>query len=129
MSDSRSFPLNWGVVGHGIVHCGFAALKSYVGRPMSMEGASGKNPVYHIGKLYNIAALETARKLHAITKAYTEVFLVSQSGRDLLHPWKVVVKIANAKFDTKYVKNVVEKEIENISKITNKLLQAKIRVA
>lgn len=33
MSDSRSFPLNWGVVGHGIVHCGFIALKSYVGRP------------------------------------------------------------------------------------------------
>lgn len=33
MSDSRSFPLNWGVVGHGIVHCGFVALKSYVGEP------------------------------------------------------------------------------------------------
>lgn len=33
MSDSKSFPLNWGVVGHGIVHCGFKALKSYVGRP------------------------------------------------------------------------------------------------
>lgn len=33
MSDSKSFPLNWGVVGHGIAHCGFRALKSYVGRP------------------------------------------------------------------------------------------------
>lgn len=33
MSDSKSFPLNWGVVGHGIVHCGFKALKSYIGRP------------------------------------------------------------------------------------------------
>lgn len=32
MSDSRSFPLNWGVVGHGITHCGFESLKSYVGR-------------------------------------------------------------------------------------------------
>ena len=33
MSDSKSFPLNWGVVGHGIVHCGFQALKSYIGKP------------------------------------------------------------------------------------------------
>lgn len=33
MSDSKSFPLNWGVVGHGIAHCGFKALKSYIGQP------------------------------------------------------------------------------------------------
>lgn len=33
MTDSRSFPLNWGVVGHGIAHCGFDPLKSYIGRP------------------------------------------------------------------------------------------------
>lgn len=33
MSDSKSFPLNWGVVGHGIAHCGFKALKNYIGRP------------------------------------------------------------------------------------------------
>lgn len=33
MSDSKSFPLNWGVVGHGIAHCGFRALKSYIGKP------------------------------------------------------------------------------------------------
>ncbi|MBI5356484.1 coenzyme F420-0:L-glutamate ligase [Candidatus Collierbacteria bacterium] len=32
MSDSRSFPLNWGVVGHGIAHCGFKTLKSYIGK-------------------------------------------------------------------------------------------------
>ena len=33
MSDSKSFPLNWGVVGHGIAHCGFKTLKSYIGKP------------------------------------------------------------------------------------------------
>lgn len=33
MSDSKSFPLNWGVVGHGIAHSGFKALKSYIGKP------------------------------------------------------------------------------------------------
>lgn len=43
MTDSKSMPLNWGVVGHGIAHCGFQALKDYrgtkdlFGREMQME--------------------------------------------------------------------------------------------
>jgi len=46
MSDSRSMPLNWGVVGHGIAYCGFEPLYSYIdqpdlfGRPMQMERTS-----------------------------------------------------------------------------------------
>ena len=100
-----------------------------VGRPMSMEGASGKNPVYHIGKLYNIAALNIARQLHAITKAYSEVFLVSQSGRNLMRPWKTVVKIASKNFDDTRLKKIVEKELDSISDITTRLLKAKIQIA
>lgn len=43
ISDSTSRPLNWGVTGHAIAHCGFNPLKSYIGkpdlfgRPMKME--------------------------------------------------------------------------------------------
>lgn len=33
MSDSSGIPLNWGVISHGIAHCGFKALKSYIGKP------------------------------------------------------------------------------------------------
>lgn len=33
MSDSTSFPLNWGVIGHAIAYCGFNPLKSYIGQP------------------------------------------------------------------------------------------------
>jgi dihydrofolate synthase / folylpolyglutamate synthase len=33
MSDSTSIPLNWGVMGHAIAHCGFEQLKSYIGKP------------------------------------------------------------------------------------------------
>jgi dihydrofolate synthase / folylpolyglutamate synthase len=46
MTDSRSTPLNWGVVGHGIAHSGFEALYSYIGqddifgRQMQMERVS-----------------------------------------------------------------------------------------
>ncbi len=33
MSDSTSIPLNWGVIGHAIAHCGFSPLKSYIDKP------------------------------------------------------------------------------------------------
>jgi F420-0:gamma-glutamyl ligase len=31
LSDSKSFFLNWGVVGHAIAYCGFEPLRSYIG--------------------------------------------------------------------------------------------------
>jgi F420-0:gamma-glutamyl ligase len=46
MTDSKSFPLSWGVVGHGIAYCGFNPLKDYRGkkdlhgRDMEMERLS-----------------------------------------------------------------------------------------
>ena len=33
IADSGGIPLNWGVVGRGIAHCGFLALRNYVGTP------------------------------------------------------------------------------------------------
>lgn len=33
ISDSSSFPLNWGVIGRAIAYCGFHPLKSYIGKP------------------------------------------------------------------------------------------------
>ncbi|MGW2539793.1 methionine adenosyltransferase [Kitasatospora sp. NPDC001574] len=63
-------------------------------RPMNMEGASGKNPVYHVGKLYNLAAVRLAELLHAETGGYAEVHLVSATGQRLDQPWKVLVRLS-----------------------------------
>jgi S-adenosylmethionine synthetase len=57
-------------------------------RPMNMEAAAGKNPVTHVGKLYNVAA---QRITDAIVKELAEVeeaycYLVSSIGRPILQP-------------------------------------------
>ncbi|MGH7867507.1 MAG: methionine adenosyltransferase, partial [Candidatus Dormibacteraceae bacterium] len=65
-------------------------------RPMNVEGASGKNPVYHVGKLYNIAANRIAQCLYEATGAYVEVHLVSATGRRLDRPWRIVVRFAES---------------------------------
>jgi len=57
-------------------------------RPMNMEAAAGKNPVTHVGKLYNLAA---QRITNAIVQELAEVeeaycYLVSTIGRPVAEP-------------------------------------------
>lgn len=57
-------------------------------RPMNMEAAAGKNPVTHVGKLYNLVAQRVAetliKELEEIQQAYC--FLVSQIGSPITEP-------------------------------------------
>ena len=63
-------------------------------RPMNLEGANGKNPVYHVGKLYNLAATRLARRLHEHFGGYAEVHLVSATGQPLGQPWRTLVRLS-----------------------------------
>ena len=58
------------------------------GRPMTMESVAGKNPVNHVGKLYNLAAnaiaAGVAREVAAVAAA--ECLLVSRIGRPVADP-------------------------------------------
>ena len=57
-------------------------------RPMNMEAAAGKNPVTHVGKLYNIVAQRIAetliQELEEVQEAYC--FLVSRIGSPITEP-------------------------------------------
>jgi len=58
-------------------------------RPMSNEAAAGKNPVSHVGKIYNVLAHRVAAALHRDVSAIREVtvWLVSQIGAPVDRPW------------------------------------------
>lgn len=64
-------------------------------RPMSLEAAAGKNPVTHVGKLYNIAAHRSAQALVAEIAGLREAecLLVSQIGQPITQPQIVDVKV------------------------------------
>ena len=57
-------------------------------RPMTLEAAAGKNPVNHVGKLYNVAARRIATALVAEIEDVAEATcaLVSQIGRPIDDP-------------------------------------------
>ena len=66
-------------------------------RPMSLEAAAGKNPVSHVGKIYNVLAGSIAE---AIVAAIPEIesahcLMVSRIGAPVTQPALVQIKIAN----------------------------------
>lgn len=97
-------------------------------KPMSIEGACGKNPVYHVGKLYNIVAKNIAKKIYFLTKKRTEVYIISQSGRDLIDPWKTVVVVEDDYMNYDEILKIVDEEIKNIPKLTNDIINKKVRI-
>lgn len=58
------------------------------GRPMSLEAVAGKNPISHVGKLYNLAAGDIVRDIVAERDevTYAEACLVSAIGRPIDQP-------------------------------------------
>ncbi len=105
-------------------------------RPMSLEAAAGKNPVTHIGKIYNVASFYIAND---IVKKFPEVnncelYMLSQIGQPVDQP-----KIADIRLKTKHdgaefdgikkgVHDLVDYHLENISDITQLIIDKKLTV-
>lgn len=64
-------------------------------RPMSLEAAAGKNPVTHVGKLYNIIANRIAQAVVAEVAGVQEsqCILVSQIGQPVTQPQVADIKV------------------------------------
>lgn len=95
-------------------------------RPMSMEGSCGKNPIYHIGKIYYVAAFNLADKIYKQFGVENEVYLISQSGRDLLDPWIVIINVpTDFRADTE-LKGFIKKEIVQLPTLSRSILENKL---
>lgn len=65
-------------------------------RPMSLEAAAGKNPVSHVGKIYNVLATRIAEALVATLPEATEAhcLMVSKIGAPVSEPALVHLRLA-----------------------------------
>ena len=97
-------------------------------RLMSMEGACGKNPVYHIGKIYYVAANEISKKIYNKFNIKNEVVLISQSGRDLLDPWIVCVSVPADFNNIASIEDYIKEEISSIPEYTKQLIEQQLQV-
>ena len=80
-----------GQVGRGNRVCGLISLN----RPMSVEAAAGKNPVSHVGKIYNVLAHELAMRIHAEIRGVRDVtvWMVSRIGQPINRPLVVSAQV------------------------------------
>lgn len=101
-------------------------------RPMSLEAAAGKNPVSHVGKIYNVLAgniAAEASKLKGIEEVYVKI--VSQIGRAIDDPHMANVQVLledGAAFTgslKQELNELVNSEFESIDKVTDLILQRK----
>lgn len=97
-------------------------------RPMSLEGVNGKNPVYHVGKIYNIVAAKLAQRLHDEHGGTVYVNLASATGRPLAIPWRVIVQM-EASAPHGEVERVAEEVLGDIPSITRGLLAGRFELS
>jgi S-adenosylmethionine synthetase len=104
-------------------------------RPMTMESVAGKNPVSHVGKLYNLcASLITQRLVEEIPDIVTaHCYMVSEIGRPIDQPQIVDVRIETARGRTLHglrpmVQNVVRRELEAMRDLADRLLAGAIAI-
>ncbi len=103
-------------------------------RPMTMEATAGKNPVSHIGKLYNVLANKIADRIYGEVKGLREVYvyLLSQIGKPIDEPLIANVELLlepNIEL-TGEIKNEVEgivnEELDRITTLTELVIKNKV---
>jgi len=79
-------------------------------RPMSLEAAVGKNPVSHIGKIYNrvanLIAQRVVKEIEEVEESYC--YIVSQIGKPINEPQVLDVSVRTKK-DIKAIEEVVRR--------------------
>jgi S-adenosylmethionine synthetase len=104
-------------------------------RPMTLEAAAGKNPVTHVGKLYNVAASAIAERLVDEVAAITHAncVLVSRIGRPIDDPQIADVQLALVPGSTssdvaQAAEAIVRGELNRFPALRTHLLEGRVRV-
>lgn len=102
-------------------------------RPMSMEATSGKNPINHIGKIYNLLSTQMARDIVKAVPDAEDVYikLLSQIGQPIDKPLVASAQIipadgANFASIKSEAEAVMDEWLENITKITSMVIKGEL---
>lgn len=104
-------------------------------RPMSTEAAAGKNPVSHVGKIYNVLSHHLANQIYSELEPVKEacVRMCSQIGREISDPWAVSVEVVLAdgikpEEVEQEVRKIVEKELRGLDSFVRRLSRGEFSV-
>lgn len=120
-----------GEVGRGNRANGVISLN----RPASEEAAAGKNPVSHVGKIYNTLSFRIADEVYKAVPGLKDVYvwLLSQIGRPINDPKVAAAQVVlqegtNLSDVQREIREILDRELENINKFCLDLAKGKIPV-
>jgi S-adenosylmethionine synthetase len=120
-----------GQVGRGNRVNGLISLN----RPFCSEAAAGKNPVSHVGKIYNVLTYKIAEHVYEEVPEVEEVYiwLLSKIGSSIGQPAvaaaQVIMKGDNSLDKVRHeIGEVLDYELENIDKFCMELAQGKMQI-
>ncbi len=99
-----------GEVGRGNRVCGIISLR----RPASAEAAAGKNPIAHVGKIYNVLSQVLAEDIHKKVHGLSDVtvWITSQIGQPVSLPHTLAIEVTLARGTTlKAVRPQIQREV------------------
>lgn len=105
-------------------------------RPMSMEASAGKNPVTHVGKLYNILANQVADEIVKLGKGdivEVQTRILSQIGKPIDDPLAASAKViyadnVNAAKYEKEVRSLYDERLAKITDLTEEIVNGRVTV-
>ncbi len=104
------------------------------GRPMSMEASSGKNPINHVGKIYNLLANRIARKISEDVEGAQEVYvrILSQIGKPIDDPRALNIQITPKRgYDVQKMerpaRDIAEDMLGRVGEITDMVIEGRVR--
>jgi len=104
------------------------------GRPMSMEASSGKNPINHVGKIYNLLANRIARKISEDVEGAQEVYvrILSQIGKPIDEPRALNIQITPKRgYDVQKMerpaRDIAEDMLGRVGEITDMVIEGRVR--
>jgi len=92
-------------------------------RPMSMEATSGKNPVNHVGKLYNLLSKEIASDIANEGGEQVYVRLLSQIGHPIDQPLCADVQVIGDKSIKSKAVEITDSWLERVTEMTQLCLR------
>ena len=104
-------------------------------RPVSSEAAAGKNPVSHVGKIYNVLSYriadEVSKKVNGIKETY--IWLLSSIGQPINEPKVVSTQViledgVSLGEVSPEIEDVIAHEFEHLSEFCMELATGKINV-
>ncbi|MFC2147785.1 methionine adenosyltransferase [Bacteroidota bacterium] len=91
--------------------------------PMSLEATAGKNPVSHIGKIYNYFAMDLSRAI--VKNNFADealVFIVSQIGKPINEPQLMHFKLKNISVDKEQIEDLAKEKLIGLNKYWKRII-------